>query len=107
MVEGVLLVLVMLLVLALPVAVAIAPAILMVSLRRAPASALLLYLASLALVAAFVVAGNENLEWADRTGGAGNIFAGIQWLIAATLTATASSWWTLRPRRATNGRIVG
>ena len=82
-----------------PLCIAIAPPVIMLVRRRAALPALLLYVAGLGFLAAWVAAGNENLDWADRTGGEGSILAGVQWWIAAVLAAVGSIWWTLRRQR--------
>jgi hypothetical protein len=64
--------------------------------------AVLLYLATLTLLAAWFVAMNANMDWADRTGGAGNALAGAGWFLGAMATAAATiRVATRRPTRAT------
>jgi hypothetical protein len=82
-----------------PLSIASAPPIVMLVRRRAPVPALLLYVGGLGFLAAWVAAGIENIDWADRTGGEGSILAGAQWLAAAVLAAGGSIWWTLRRQR--------
>jgi hypothetical protein len=97
--EAVLVALLVLAIVLVPLSVAVAPPVVMLVRRRAPLPALLVYVAGLGFLAAWVAGGNENIDWADRTGGEGSILAGAQWLVAAVLSAGGSVWWTLRSQR--------
>jgi hypothetical protein len=85
--------------LALPLATVVTPPVMMAVHRRVHPAAALLYLTALVALVAWVVASNAHMEWADRTGGEGSIFAGGEWLLAGVLAASASVWWTVRGQR--------
>ena len=70
--------------------VAVVPPAVIVSLRRRVVPAVLLYLAALALLYAWVAALNANMDWADRTGGQGSALAGAWWFLAALAAAAAA-----------------
>jgi hypothetical protein len=97
--EAVLVVLVLLAIQLVPLGIAIAPPVVMGVRRRASFPSLLLYVAGLGFLAAWVAAGIEDIDSADRTGGEGSILAGAQWWIAAVLASGGSIWWTLRRQR--------
>ncbi|RBY95145.1 hypothetical protein DQ237_15745 [Blastococcus sp. TF02-8] len=80
-------------------AVVALPPILLLGRRGPIASSLLLYLASLALLAAWGVAWLADMDRADRTGDAGSMFAGGGWLLLAVAAATASVVVSLRHAR--------
>ena len=82
-----------------PLSIAAAPPVVMLVRRRAPIPAVLVYVAGLGFLAAWVAAGSENIDGADRTGGEGSILAGAQWLAAALLAAGGSIRWALRSQR--------
>jgi len=84
---------------AVPLATVLAPPVVMAVRHRLHPAAVLLYLAALGSLVAWVVASNAHMEWADRTGGEGSIFAGGEWLLAGVLAASASVWWTVRGQR--------
>jgi hypothetical protein len=66
--------------------------------RRRVVPAVLLYAVALGLLVAWLAAWNANLDWADRTGGAGNIFAGAGWLLAAVVAAVGATALTMGRR---------
>ena len=73
-----------------PVAVAIC--------RRRVIPSMLLHLAALGLLVGWFTAWNGNLEWADRTGGQGDIFAGAGWFLCAVAAAAGATALTIRRR---------
>jgi hypothetical protein len=75
-----------------PIAVAIC--------RRRVVSSMLLYLAALGLLVGWFTAWNANFEWADRTGGQGNIFAGVGWFLGAVAAAVGATALTIGRRPA-------
>ena|SRR5690349_9040282 len=83
----------------LPFAVLAAPPIVALSVRRLTAPAAVLYIAAVGLVVRFFVAADANMDWADRTGGAGSIWAGGTWLLAGAAAATAAVVLVVRTRR--------
>jgi hypothetical protein len=87
----------------LALAAAVLPAVAMAVCRRRLVPAGLLYLATLTLLAAWFAAMNANLDWADRTGGAGNALAGAGWFLGAMATATAAILVPTRRTRTTTG----
>ena len=90
------------LVMAMPVAVvasAVTPPLIMGVRRSWSLGGVTLWVVVFPLLAAWVVAGVENMDWADRTGGAGNAYAGAGWLVAAIAAATGPIWLTIRRGR--------
>jgi hypothetical protein len=83
----------------LPFAVLIVPPIVAATYRRTTAVWAALYVVTVVLVGANWYALSENMDWADRTGGAGSIFAGGQWLVAAVVVAAGACWHAVRTRR--------
>ena len=59
-----------------------------------------LYLVALGLLVAWLAAWNANFDWADRTGGQGNIFAGVGWLLGAVAAAVGATALTIGRRPA-------
>ena len=98
--DAVLIVLLLLWAQVLPFAVLLAPPIAMLAYRRLAWPAALLYVGALVLLVAWVLAAIAHMDWADRTGGEGSIFAGGGWLVAAAAAATASVVLTVRSSRA-------
>ncbi|MCA0144528.1 hypothetical protein [Blastococcus sp. LR1] len=72
------------------IAAVLLPPVLLAVGRRRPLLAAGAYLAALAFVAAWVIAANDHMEWADRTGGQGSVVAGGSWLVLALAAATCS-----------------
>jgi hypothetical protein len=86
-------------VMGLPLAVAVIPLITIITCRRRVVPALMLYLAVLAMLGAYIVAANAHMDWADRTGGQGSILAGTGWLLGAVVAAAGAIWLSVaRPR---------
>jgi hypothetical protein len=84
----------------LPGATLLAPPIaLLMHWRQRSLVAALLYAAAVSCLVLQVLALNANLDWADRTGGAGTMFAGWYWLVLAVLLAAASVAAILGRRR--------
>jgi hypothetical protein len=71
------------------VAVVLPPVAMAVGRRRLLLAGLL-YLATLGMLAAWFAALNADMDWADRTGGAGSAFAGAGWFLAAMAAAAAT-----------------
>ncbi len=63
----------------------VVPLVVLVTCRRRVLPAALSYLATLAMVVAWVVTVNADMDWADGTGGGGSAFAGIGWFLGAML----------------------
>ena len=85
-----LLVLVLVAMTGLPVAVAVVPPVVMAVSRRGPWPAVGSYLVALGLLARWMAAGAADIDRADATGGSGSILAGVWWLVAAVVAATAA-----------------
>jgi len=85
---------------ALAVAAVVVPPIVMITCRQRVAPALLLYVAALAMLVAWVSAANAHMDWADRTGGQGSAFAGSGWLLAAVAAAGGALFLATRHPRA-------
>ena len=81
------------------------PVFLAVGRRRLPLASGL-YLATVALLVAWVVTGIADMDRADRTGGEGSIFAGAVWLVLALAAATGSIVASLRRSPAVSGAAV-
>ena len=65
----------------------VVPLVVLVTCRRHVVPAAALYLVTITLVVAWVVAANAHMDWADRTGGQGSAFAGIGWFLGAMAAA--------------------
>jgi hypothetical protein len=74
----------------LALAAVVLPPVAMVVRPRRLVPAGLSYLAGLALLAAWFSAVNADIDWADRTGGAGNALAGAGWFFGAMAAATGA-----------------
>ncbi|HLM06535.1 MAG TPA: hypothetical protein VK402_15250 [Blastococcus sp.] len=72
------------------VAAVLPPVAMAVGRRRLVLSGLL-YLATLAMVAAWFFAMDANMDWADSTGGGGSAFAGVGWFLGALVAAAAAT----------------
>ena len=81
--------------------VVLTPPIAVAVCRRRVVPSLLLYLAALGLLVGWFIAWNADFEWADRTGGQGNIFAGVGWFLGAVAAAVGATALTIRRRRMT------
>jgi hypothetical protein len=84
----------------LPLASVIAPPVAMLDQRRLHPVAAVLYAGAVVCVAARFLALDANIDEADRTGGAGSIFAGWYWLGLAVLLSIASVLLTLAKPKA-------
>jgi hypothetical protein len=79
----------------------VVPLVVLVTCRQHVVPAAALYLVTIALKVAWVVAANAHMDWADRTGGAGSAFAGIGWFLGAMAAAVGVVVLaTSRPRTA-------
>ena len=91
-----------LLVMAMPLLALVAVITPLVAMIRSPwgiVPAVLLYLMALGMLVAWVAAANAHMDWADRTGGQGNAFAGAGWLLGALAAAVGATYLTITPRR--------
>jgi hypothetical protein len=79
--------------------VVLTPPIALTTCRRRIIPTVLLYLVALGLLVAWFSAWNANLDWADRTGGQGNIFAGAGWFLGAVAAAVGATALTIGRRR--------
>jgi hypothetical protein len=73
-----------------PVASVVVPPVVMAVHRHWPRAAVLLWVAALVLLVAWVATGWADGERADATGGTGSFLTGLGWLVAAAGAATAS-----------------
>lgn len=79
----------------------VVPLVVLVTCRRHVVPAAAWYLATLALLAVWVVEWNADMDWADRTGGQGSAFAGVGWFLGAMAAAGMVLFLaTSRPRTA-------
>jgi hypothetical protein len=78
----------------------IAPPIVIAVRRRRVLLASLLQLGAVGSLFAWLVAWNADFDRADATGGAGNAFSGIGWLVVGLLLAAAALTVTRAPARA-------
>jgi hypothetical protein len=92
-----LLALVVLLMQPLALAALVATPIVIAVRRRRVLPAVLLYVVAVGSLFAWIVAWNADFDRADSTGGAGNAFAGVGWLVAALLLAGGAIAVTRRP----------
>ena len=65
----------------------VVPLAVLITCRRRVVPAALWYLATLALLAAWVVEWNADMDWADRTGGQGSALAGVAWFLGGMAAA--------------------
>ena len=81
----------------------VVPLVVLVTCRRRVVPAALLYVVTIALVVAWIVAVNAHMDWADRTGGQGSALAGIGWFLGAMTAAGGVVFLaTSRPRAASS-----
>ena len=85
----------------LALAAAVLPPVAMAVGRTRLVPAGVLYLGTLTLLAAWFAVVNADLDWADRTGGAGNALAGAGWFLGALGTATGAIVVATRRTRTT------
>jgi len=57
---------------------------------------------ALGLLVAWLAAWNANFDWADRTGGQGNIFAGVGCLLGAVAAVVGATALTIGRRPASS-----
>ena len=66
--------------------------------HRWPASSVALWLLGSLLVAGWTTASNSEMDRVDATGGSGNAFTTVGWLVAA-LASAAAAWLIARSQR--------
>lgn len=82
----------------LALAVVVTPPVVMAAGHRWPVSSLALWLAGSLLSVGWLVASVVEMDRVDATGGTGNAFSTVAWLVAAVAAAGAAIW-SARPRR--------
>jgi hypothetical protein len=105
-VDAVLTLLLLLVVWAVPLTVLVVPPIVLVDALHRPPAAVGLWLAAVALVVGWVRALLVDMDRVDATGGQGSWLAGVEWLLAAVVAATASVVVVRRRGAARSGTLT-